>query len=397
MWPDCTKYGSGTDQPLMTKSLFFPALLAGLLGLSAPVGASAKGAPQTHVVASGQRLGSIAKRYNVSIDAICFANDISERSKIKPGQRLIIPDRSDKDGSQARATWAATERPSQSTKPTMRASLERPAPASATSPRRRGGPSWSQYARKPKRKNYIEVQNYNSKWRGLVIDSKGKIRPSARQAISGLLGATGDHPGVPDRLIRLMVEVSDTFGGRPIHIVSGYRITSYFRDSRHKTSQAVDFAVVGVPNVVVRDYLLTQSNVGVGFYPNSSFLHLDVRARSTYWVDYAGPGEAPRKTPHGRPQAPTNVDFDDLAEEAAEAKAPSTSGTTPVAGASATASFPAPSDASPAAAAAEASTGDPTPASVNGLAAPEAPPSTRPTESAPTNRAAPRTSTSQRP
>jgi hypothetical protein len=36
--------------------------------------------------------------------------------------------------------------------------------------------------------------------------------------------------------------------------------------------------------------------VGVGYYPNSSFVHLDVRETNTYWVDYAGPGEAPRKT-----------------------------------------------------------------------------------------------------
>jgi hypothetical protein len=33
----------------------------------------------------------------------------------------------------------------------------------------------------------------------------------------------------------------------------------------------------------------------VGYYPNSSFLHLDVRGYNSYWIDYAGPGEAPRK------------------------------------------------------------------------------------------------------
>lgn len=301
----------------MRKSLLLPALLAGLLCLSSPAHASAKGAPRTHVVASGQRLGSIAKRYNVTIDAICYANGIRERDPIRPGQRLIIPDRSDKDGSLARATRVGTEKAGADGKPTLRASLER-GQSSTTASRRRAGPAWTQYARKPRRKSYVEVHNYNSKWRGLVIDSKGKIRPSARQAISALLGATGDHPGVPDRLIRLMVDVSDTFGGRPLHVVSGYRTTSYFLDSRHKTSQAIDFAVVGVPNAAVRDYLLTQSNVGVGYYPNSSFLHLDVRGRSTHWVDYAGPGEAPRKTAHAPPVAST-ADFDELAEQAAEA------------------------------------------------------------------------------
>jgi hypothetical protein len=40
--------------------------------------------------------------------------------------------------------------------------------------------------------------------------------------------------------------------------------------------------------------------VGVGFYPNSSFIHLDVRGCAMQWVDYAGPGEAPRLTPRQR-------------------------------------------------------------------------------------------------
>jgi LysM repeat protein len=282
-----------------------------------------KKAPQTHVVFQGQRLASIAKRYNVTVAALCNANDLNERDTIRPGLRLTIPDRSDKDGSLARAARLATERPAAAStlaatgKPTtMRASLER------TAGRRRSGPSWAVYSRAPRKKGYLDLTTHWSKWRGLVVDSKGRLRPAARTAISQLLGATGDHPGVPDRLIHLMVDVSDTFGGRPLHIVSGYRSSSYFRDSRHKTSQAIDFAVVGVPNASVRDYLLTRTSVGVGFYPNSSFLHLDVRPRNTYWVDYAGPGEAPRRRPRGYAAPPTPVDFDDRAEEAAATRAP---------------------------------------------------------------------------
>jgi hypothetical protein len=43
-------------------------------------------------------------------------------------------------------------------------------------------------------------------------------------------------------------------------------------------------------------------DVGVGYYPNSSFLHLDVRACPMQWVDYAGPGEAPRRSPRKSPR-----------------------------------------------------------------------------------------------
>ena len=294
----------------MLRKLLLPLALVFLCESATPAHATGKGAPQTHVVQQGQRLGSIAKRYNVTVDALAYANGIRQRDPIKPGQRLVIPARSDKDGSEARAAYLGTSG-ERDALPTRRASLER------STGRRRSGPAWEDYARPPRRKNWVELSNHNAKWRGLVIDSKGKIRPAARTAICELLGATGDHPGAPDRLLRLLVEVSNTFGGRPIHIVSGYRTTSFFRDSRHKTSQAMDFAIVGVPNAVARDYLLGLDNVGVGYYPNSTFLHLDVRPRSTHWVDYAGPGEAPRKTPHAPPVA-SPVDFDELAEQAAE-------------------------------------------------------------------------------
>jgi LysM repeat protein len=64
-----------------------------------PGGASAE--PQVHTVADGQVLGKIAKRYHVSIEAVCNANGISRREKLRPGQKLLIPDPDDKDGSRA--------------------------------------------------------------------------------------------------------------------------------------------------------------------------------------------------------------------------------------------------------------------------------------------------------
>jgi predicted esterase len=45
-----------------------------------------------HVVGDGQTLGKIAKRYQISIAELCQANGITRRTKIKPGQRLTIPE-----------------------------------------------------------------------------------------------------------------------------------------------------------------------------------------------------------------------------------------------------------------------------------------------------------------
>jgi uncharacterized protein YcbK (DUF882 family) len=89
------------------------------------------------------------------------------------------------------------------------------------------------------------------------------------------------------------VKVSDTFGGRALRIVSGFREHSYAKESKHRKGHACDLSVDGVPNDVLRDYLLTLDQVGVGYYPNSSFVHLDVRPQRTQWVDRASPGERP--------------------------------------------------------------------------------------------------------
>jgi murein DD-endopeptidase MepM/ murein hydrolase activator NlpD len=45
-----------------------------------------------HVIARGETLHAIAKRYGVSIDAIVQANHISDFSAVEVGTRLIIPD-----------------------------------------------------------------------------------------------------------------------------------------------------------------------------------------------------------------------------------------------------------------------------------------------------------------
>jgi predicted esterase len=78
------------------------ALCASLLLLSG--GAFGK----DHVVGDGQTLGKIAKRYQISIAALCKANGISRRERIKPGQHLTIPDPNDPEGETVNASLGAT-------------------------------------------------------------------------------------------------------------------------------------------------------------------------------------------------------------------------------------------------------------------------------------------------
>lgn len=99
------------------------------------------------------------------------------------------------------------------------------------------------------------------------------------------------------RLLALLGLVSNHFGSRRIDIISGFRPyspTQYTAHSNHNVGHAVDFRIEGVPNEVVRDFCRTLHDVGVGYYPNSVFVHLDSRATSAYWVDFSHPGEAPK-------------------------------------------------------------------------------------------------------
>src|ERR1700759_2230879 len=61
-----------------------------LLLLALPAQAS-----ETHVVASGQTLGRIADRYNVTIAALCEANGLQRRAPLKIGLKLRIPEGKD--------------------------------------------------------------------------------------------------------------------------------------------------------------------------------------------------------------------------------------------------------------------------------------------------------------
>ncbi|MBX7192198.1 MAG: DUF882 domain-containing protein [Sandaracinaceae bacterium] len=93
----------------------------------------------------------------------------------------------------------------------------------------------------------------------------------------------------PGLLVRLRA-IADRFPGHDIEITSGYRPDAR-ETSRHRTGHALDLRVVGASLEEVHAFALGFDDSGVGLYPTSEFLHVDVRPRVTRWVDLAGPGE----------------------------------------------------------------------------------------------------------
>jgi Bacterial protein of unknown function (DUF882) len=108
------------------------------------------------------------------------------------------------------------------------------------------------------------------------------------------VGRTNTHAIAP-HLLDLVYRAMRHFHAPLVHLVSGYR-----RDragSRHSQGRAIDFVVPGVSNEELAKYVRKFGFVGVGIYPKSGFVHLDVRESSYFWVDESLPDERSRCQP----------------------------------------------------------------------------------------------------
>lgn len=308
-------------KPLLAASL----LVAALLGAG---GAPAAPRPRAHVVYPGQTLAMIAKRYNVTVAELCRANALRKCRTIQPGLRLRIPVPGEavappparpEAGAGARTAGGHPKPETGGGSPASTkggATEPKRAPA-AESPARRGEPEAAPVpvrevregrpaarraggkATRKWRRGWVRLSSLMGSYEGPIFDRAGRVTPDAQRGLRRVFASwrTGARTEMHPRLLRVLVRVSDRFEGRPIRVVSGFRPYSpsqYTPHSRHNEGKAVDFSIEGLPNAAVRDYCRSLVAVGVGYYPNSSFVHLDVREASAYWVDFSGPGERPR-------------------------------------------------------------------------------------------------------
>ena len=105
-------------------------------------------------------------------------------------------------------------------------------------------------------------------------------------------GATHSvHP----RLLELVYRAAVKFRAPYVYVVSGYREAR--ATSRHTQGRAMDIVLPGVGNARLARFFRKQGFVGVGIYPRSGFVHVDVRSKSYYWRDFSLPGAAQRPRP----------------------------------------------------------------------------------------------------
>jgi uncharacterized protein YcbK (DUF882 family) len=111
-----------------------------------------------------------------------------------------------------------------------------------------------------------------------------------------LRAAGGEEHPVDPRTLGLVYRIQRHFGAPEIRVVSGYRVPRPRSHSNHGKGRAIDLVVPGVPDEEVARFAREQGFAGVGVYPTSQFVHVDIRPRSYFWVDYSGPRMKNRET-----------------------------------------------------------------------------------------------------
>ncbi|HQY60491.1 MAG: DUF882 domain-containing protein [Myxococcales bacterium] len=329
-------------------------LVAALLVVGATLAPGSAAADVTHVIGKGHTLNTIAGRYHVTARAILAANPNLNPKRLRVGDSITIPGVAPKaekgkpstaDKGAKPAKPAAEAKPKEAEKAAKvgdKKGAEREAAQAKAAPPgpavKGAGAAPTAFAGKPKHPNVVQFVRFGTSEEATVrVSAGGRVPPAALAKVKQIMHSSGGATHAPDpRLVALLGIVSNHFGGRKLEVVSGFRPFSpkqYTPHSNHNHGKAMDFRVQGVPNTAVRDFCRTLHNVGVGYYPNSVFVHLDVRAAPAFWIDYSRPGEAPR---YHAPNTDADEGTSDVHAElpagmGAAAPEPGAEGTTPAA------------------------------------------------------------------
>lgn len=127
----------------------------------------------------------------------------------------------------------------------------------------------------------------------------GEYQPEALRSVNHILRdfRANEIKAIDPKLLDLLHELSGTLEtDQPFHIISGYRspnTNTMLRDrggahtgvasrSLHMVGQAIDIRVPGVKLDHLRGAASSLKIGGVGYYPDSNFVHVDV-GRVRYW------------------------------------------------------------------------------------------------------------------
>jgi uncharacterized protein YcbK (DUF882 family) len=280
-------------------------VVASALAVALPARAAAQ---RVHEVQPGQTLSAIARRYQASVWDLALANEMRPESRLRVGQTLTVPPRGmtyvrpgqtlSHIAKQHGCTVAALQRLNGLRETThvragSRLTLPGFAPAGVTSAAAIDR-DWGE----PERPGFVKLEGRTGRAEVEMVDQDGKIRLKGLRALAALMRRDESEPvqSVHPRLAVLLARISDHFGGRELRVISGFREAGGRTrpTSRHTQGRAADIQVSGVPQRAIWEYCRSLAQTGCGLYPNSVFVHVDVREESGQWVDWSRRGRRPR-------------------------------------------------------------------------------------------------------
>lgn len=130
----------------------------------------------------------------------------------------------------------------------------------------------------------------------IVYRSGGTYVPSALERIDWLMRdfRTGDVARIDPRLLDILHTLRTACGGESFEIISAFRSpatnerlhkadgTGVATRSLHMDGRAIDVRIPGFDTAALRDAALALKAGGVGYYPESDFVHLDT-GRVRHW------------------------------------------------------------------------------------------------------------------
>jgi uncharacterized protein YcbK (DUF882 family) len=119
--------------------------------------------------------------------------------------------------------------------------------------------------------------------------ASGEVEASSYRALRHLMRCqrTGAETPMDPRLIELLYRISQRTRAK-IEIVSGFRapMFSLATLSYHTRGMAADIRVPGMTPLMVRELARAMGVKGIGYYPVSQFVHVDVREDKQEWTDF---------------------------------------------------------------------------------------------------------------
>jgi uncharacterized protein YcbK (DUF882 family) len=163
---------------------------------------------------------------------------------------------------------------------------------------------------------HLHIYSVNSR-EDVEVDlygNDGDFSPAALDQLNHLWRCkrTNTEKPINPHLFEILSLLQDHFGGRTIELVSGFRNQRH-TSSYHFHGSASDIRIIGLSDKALHNFVATldTGGMGLGLYPRSGFIHIDVRPEPSYrWVDYTpgGSGEgASRKAARRAKKAAPNT------------------------------------------------------------------------------------------